>query len=144
MQPKRKTPETPKIPASSARRIGAGVEAGSPVQRERDIPDRWLMPRVPPSPPYTPLLISPTLVCAQEKVPTGLLGALREGSKLAAEGGVGTGASPLRPFQGEGDAGSAFPVGLEGRGPLLNAEFWVQHSQLGPSSTITAPTAHSC
>lgn len=93
--------------------------------------------------PGPPLLISPTLVWAEGDVPTGLLGALGEGSKLAAEGGVGTGASPLGLFQGEGDAGSGFPVGPAGRVPVLGAELWVQHSQRGPSGTIGAPVAYS-
>lgn len=143
MQPKKRTPETPKIPAKSARRMVAGAGAGSPVHREIHIPDWQPVPRVLLCPFWAPLLISPTLVCAEQVVLTGLLGTLRKGSKLAAEGGVGTRSSPVRSFQGEGDAGFGFPVGLEGRGPLLGAKFWVQHSQLGSSSTIGPPAAHS-
>lgn len=122
--------------------MGAGVGAGSPVYRQR-VPDRRLVPWWPSLPSPVPLL-SPTLVCAEKEVPTGLLGALRKRNKLAAESGVGTGASPLRPFfHGEGDAGFGFPVGLAGRGPLLDAKFWVQNSQPSPSSTIRTPRAHS-
>lgn len=52
MEPKKKTPETPKIPARSARSTGAGVGAASPVRR--DEPVRWLVPQVPPCPPSSP------------------------------------------------------------------------------------------
>ena len=138
-----RTPETPKIPARSARSMGDGVGAGSPVYRERGVPDGQPVPWGTSLPSLAPL-IGPTLVCAEEEVPTGLLGAFRKGNKFAAEGGVGIGAYPLRPFfQGEGDAGFGFPVDLAGGGPMLDAKFWVQNSQSSPSGTVGPPRAHS-
>lgn len=143
MQPERRTPETPRIPARSARSTEAGLGAGSSVHRETYQSGGW-RPTSLPVPP-APLLIRPTLVCAGGQFPTGLLGALREGRELAAEGGVGTGVPCCggSPFQGEGDAGTGFPAGPAGSCPVLGAECGVQHSQRGPPSTVGAPIAHS-
>lgn len=134
-------PGDPQDPGQVSPHDGSRSWGGEPcAQREAD--QRAAVPGSPPCPPW-PLLISPTLVCVEAVAPTGLLGALREGGELAAEGGVGAGAPPVRiSLQQERDAAPGLPVGLAGRWPLLGAEFWVQHSQPGPSSTITPPGAH--
>lgn len=91
MQPRRKTPETPKIPARPAFSIGTGEGTGNPMQREREREvRRWLLSQGPPCPSQ-----QPTWVSTERTAITGLLGTSRKGDKLAAEGGVGTEAPVL-------------------------------------------------
>ena len=136
-------PRDPQDPGQVGPQHGGWTGSREPCA-QTDIPVRWPVAQVPPF-PQNPLLIRPTWVCAEGQVPTGLLGALREGSELAAKGGAGTGAPPCggSPFQGEGDAGASFPAGSAGGCPVLGAECGVQHGQRGPPSTIGAPVAHS-